>query len=197
MFEVGEASTCPVCGVALTSFDKLPPSHDAMHDEAGVPTAPELETLAWTDLRRGRGALTAVALSGLVAFFLPWVQMTLPYVASKSGFDLAHERIGWLWAPFAAWITLIPTVLSRRSIAKLRGARVAAAFLSAIPSVSTAILLARPPRGTIVRVIYEYDTALYATLALGLVAVVLSLRLGGHADDIRVKRGTSAGQVLH
>ena len=42
MFEEGEAKACPVCGMALTQFDKLPPSLDAIHDEGGVPLAPEL-----------------------------------------------------------------------------------------------------------------------------------------------------------
>ena len=41
MFEEGEAKACPVCGMALTKFEKLPLSLDAAHDEGGVPTAPE------------------------------------------------------------------------------------------------------------------------------------------------------------
>lgn len=197
MFEEGEATACPVCGVQLARFDKLPPSIDALHDEAGVPTAPELEILPWTYLGRGKGALAVAGLLGLVLFFLPWVRLTMPYIDAKSGFDLAHERIGWLWSTFAAWMVLVPTVLSRRTIAQLRGARVAAAFLSAIPAVAVGILLARPPRGGIIPVRYTWDWPLWAVLALSLVAVALSVRLGGRLEEIVVTRGSSKGQPVH
>jgi len=197
MFEEGEAKACPVCGMELTKFEKLPLSHDALSDEAGVPTAPELEPMPLTYLGRSKGPLAVIALAGLALFFLPWVQMTMPYIAAKSGFDLAHERIGWLWACFAAWVVLVPTVLSRRSIHQMRGARVAAAFLSAIPGLAVGILLAKPPHGTIVRVTYTFDWPMYAMLGLSLVAIVLSFRLGGTVDDIKVTRGTSKGQPVH
>src|SRR6185295_13859101 len=88
MFEEGEANACPVCGMALAQLHKLPPSIDALHDEAGVPTAPEAELLPWTSLGRGKGPLAVVGLAGLVFFFLPWVQLTLPYIDAKSAFDL-------------------------------------------------------------------------------------------------------------
>ena len=170
MFEEGEAKACPVCGMELTKFEKLPPSLDAIHDEGGVPLAPELELLP-VDLsgprqRAARGRSRAI---GVVLFFLPWVRLTLPYIDAKSGFDLAHQRIGWLWASFVGWTVLIPTVLSRRNIAQLRGARVAAAFLSAIPAVAVAILLSKPPHGGIVPVRYTWDWPIYAMLAVSLV----------------------------
>jgi hypothetical protein len=197
MFEDGEARSCPVCGMALTPFDKLPPSHDALHDEAGVPAMPEREPLAWYDLRRGKGATVLFGCVGLGLFFLPWVHLTLPYIASKSGFDLAHERIGWLWACCAAWFVLVPTVASRRSIAQLRGARVAAAFLAAIPGVAVTVLLARPPRSGLVTLRYTWEWPIYAVLALSLVAIAVAVRLGGRVDDIAVRKGTSKGQVVH
>jgi hypothetical protein len=197
MFQEGEAKTCHVCGMALAKFEKLPPSFEALTDEAGVPTAPELEPLPWAYLGRGKGVLAVLAAVGVVLFFLPWVRLTLPYIDAKSGFDLAHERIGWLWASFVGWTVLIPTVLSRRTIAHLRGARVAAAFLSAIPAVAVAILLAKPPRGGIVPVRYSWDWPIYAVLGVSLLAVFVSIRLGGSLDDIEVRRGTSRGQAVH
>jgi hypothetical protein len=186
-----------VCGVELAQLHKLPPSIDAMHDEGGVPTAPEAELLPLTYLGRGKGPLAAMGLLGLTFFFLPWVQLTMPYIDSKSAFALAHERIGWLWACCAAWVVLVPTVLSRRSIVQMRGARVATAFLSAIPAVAISILLAKPPRGSIITVKYTWDWPMWATLAVSLVAIALSIRLGGSVSDIRVKRGSSRGQTLH
>lgn len=198
MFEQGEASTCPVCGMELAPFEKLPPSLDALaEDPTQVPTLPEHEKLPWKDLGRGKGAITAVALAGLVCFCLPWVHLTLPYVEDKSGFLLSRERLGWLWAVGVAWFVLVPTVLSRRTIAQLRGARVAAAFLAAIPAISVGILLARPPRGGIIPVRYTWGWPLWATLALSLVALVAAARLGGRADVIAVRRGSSRGQTLH
>ena len=197
MFEEGEAKSCPVCGMELTAFDKLPPSLDALHDEAGVPTIPELEKLPWHDFRRWKGVTVVLGFAGLALFFLPWVHLTLPYIASKSGFDLAHERIGWLWAVCAAWVVLVPTVASRRSIAQLRGARVAAAFLAAIPGVAVTVLLAKPPRGGLVPVRYTWEWPIYGVLILSLAAIAAAVQLGGRVDDITVKKGSSKGQVLH
>lgn len=197
MFEEGEAKACPVCGMELAKLHKLPPSIDALHDEAGVPTAPEAEELPLTYLGRSKGPIAVLALAGLVFFFLPWVQLTMPYIDSKSAFDLAHERIGWLWGICAAWVVLIPTVLSRRSIFKMRGARVAAAFLSAIPTVAISVLLAKPPRGGIIPVRYTWDWPMWATLGVSLLAIAFSIRLGGSAMDITVKRGSSKGQAVH
>jgi hypothetical protein len=197
MFEEGEAKACPVCGMALTKFDKLPPSHDALHDEAGVPTAPEVEALPWTYLGRGKGLLVALAVAGLALFFMPWVNLTMPDIDSRSAFRLARN-IGWLWAAGVSWFVLIPTVMSRTSILQLRGARVAAAFLSAVPTVAIANLLLFPPhdrRGVPVR--FTWDWPMWATLAISLVAVLVSMRLGGAVDDIKVSRGSSKGQALH
>lgn len=197
MFEEGEAKSCPVCGMELTKFEKLPVSVDAVHDDGGVPLEPEHDLLPWNHLGRGKGIMVVLALAGVALFFLPWVQLTLPYIDSKSGFDLAHQRIGWLWASLVGWTVLIPTVLSRRTIAQLRGARVAAAFLSAIPAVAVTILLAKPPRGGLVPVRYTWDWPIYGVLAVSLVALAVAVRLGGRVDDIKVARGTSSGQPLH
>ncbi|HVJ90320.1 MAG TPA: hypothetical protein VM580_10990 [Labilithrix sp.] len=197
MFEEGEAKACPVCQMPLAKLHKLPPSLDALHDEAGVPTAPEIEPMPLTYLGRGKGPLALLALGGLACFFLPWVRLTMPYIDAKSAFDLAHERIGWLWACCASWVVLVPTVLSRRSIVQMRGARVAAAFLSAIPAVAIGVLLAKPPRGSIIPVRYTWDWPMWATLAISIVAIFVSIRLGGSLDDIEVRRGSSRGQELH
>lgn len=198
MFEQGEASTCPVCGMDLAPFEKLPPSLDALaEDPRHVAPLPEHEKLAWKDLGRGKGLLAATALAGLVCFCLPWVHLTLPYVEDKSGWLLSRERLGWLWAAGVAWFVLVPTVLSRRTIAQLRGARVATAFLAAIPAISAGILLARPPRGGIIPVRYTWGWPLYATLALSAVAVLASIRLGGRPGVVRVARGSSKGHTLH
>lgn len=201
MFEEKEHRTCPLCGVGLTAFEKLPPSHDAQMEDGGIPVEPEHEPLPASYMGRGRGALTVLALVGLALFFLPWIRETLPETIAIRGFDLAR-RLGWSWGAAVAWVVLVPTVLSRRSIAQLRGARVAAAFLSAVPATTVGILLARPPQGVWVRgafiaVRFAYDWPIFATLAVSVIAALFSLRLGGRVDDIKVSRGTSAGHSLH
>src|SRR4030088_2757356 len=69
MFEEGEATLCPVCGVALTPFEKLPPSHDATSDDDGAPLAPESELLPATYMGRGKGVIAVLGLVGLALFF--------------------------------------------------------------------------------------------------------------------------------
>ena len=92
---------------------------------------------------------------------------------------------------------LVPTVLSRESIAQLRGARVIATFLSAIPAVTVAILLARAPHRDLVPVRFAWMWPMYATLLVSAAATLVSLRLGGRIDDVKVTRGSSRGKILH
>ena len=194
MFEEAEAKECPVCGMSLVAFEKLPPSIEAEQD--GIHVEPHHELLAWIYLGRNRGILALLGLVGMVAFMLPWVHVTLPDNYTFSGFELSR-KLGWSWAAGVAWLVLVPTVLSRRTITQLRGARVAAAFLSAVPFVTTAILYLLPPKRGLVPLHFVYDPAFWITMALSLAAFVLSIRLGGKLDDIKVRKGTSAGQVLN
>jgi hypothetical protein len=196
LFQSGEREKCPVCGVTLVAFEKLPPSVEALH-ESGLPPEPQHELLPATYLGRGRGLLAGLALAGLVAFFLPWVQITLPDVFALSGFALA-QRLGWAWGAGVAWFILVPTGLSRRTIFQMRGARVALAFLAAVPGATVAVLLARPPHGAHgVPLRFSFGPALYVTLGLSLLALGVAVLFGGRADDIRLRRGSSAGQLVH
>jgi hypothetical protein len=197
MFEQGERTDCPVCGVALSPFEALAMS-DEGRAEDGAPTAPELERLPWTYFGRARGPLVAVALAGLLLFVLPWIHLTFPYVDSRSALDLAKGRLFWMWAAGSAWLVLIPTVMSRRNIIKMRGARVASAFLSAVPAVAVAILMAFPPRSMAgFKVHFTFGWPVWGTLILSAIGIVLSTRLGGRVDDIRVRSGNAHGQTLH
>jgi hypothetical protein len=197
MFEQGERTDCPVCGVALRPFETLALS-DEGRAEDGAPPAPELELLPWTYLGRARGPLVAVALCGLALFVLPWIHLTFPYADSRSALDLARGRLFWMWAAGSAWLVLIPTVLSRRNIIKMRGARVAAAFLSAVPAVAVTILMAFPPRSMAgIKVHFAFGWPVWGTLILSAIGIALSTRLGGRVDDIRVRRGSAHGQTLH
>jgi hypothetical protein len=194
LFAPRERSACPVCGMPLVPFDKLPRSDEADDD---APDEPEWEPLPATYLRRGRGALVVLAVVGLIAFGSPWVSLTMPDIVRYSGFDIAR-RLGWAWAAAVAWFVLIPIALSRHSIMQMRGARVAVSFLAAIPGTTAALLLARPPQGGYgVPLRFTFAWGLYGTLAASVVAVAVAFVFGGRIDDIRVKRGTSAGRVVH
>jgi hypothetical protein len=196
LFPRGEHEGCPVCGVPLVALEKLPLSDDAMHEEGTTPE-PEWEPLPAAYLGRGRGPLAAIAVAGLVAFFLPWIWITMPDIVALSGVGLA-QRLGWVWGSGVAWFILVPTVLSRRSIMQMRGARVAAAFLAAVPGTTVAVLLARPPHATHgVPLRFSFALPLYATLGLSLLALGVAVVFGGRVDDIRVRRGSSAGQLVH
>ena len=185
---------CALCGVPLVPFRSLPAESEPDDEPADEP---EWEPLPLRYAGRGRGALAAAAVLGLVAFVAPWVHMTMPDIATYSGVDIAR-RLGWAWAAGVAWFVLLPIVVSRRSIMQMRGARVATAFLAAIPGMTAALLLARPPHGVRgVPLHFTFAWGLYATLGLSLVAAVVAVTFGGRVDDIRVRRGTSTGEVVH
>lgn len=197
MFEQGEAKECPVCGMGLVAFEKLPPSRET-HDEFGLAHQPEHEQLPWTYLKRERGLLAVLALIGGCLFFLPWVHQTLPYDLELSGFGLAR-RLGWVWGAGVGWLVLIPTVLSRRTIAQMRGARVAAAFLGAASLVACLVLYLRPPHGVHYKPHFTFMPAFWLTIAVSTLTTILSLRFGGKLYDITVRRGAApeGGRTLH
>jgi len=196
MFDRRERKLCPVCGMALVAFDRLALSDDALAED-GLSRAPEREPLPAAFLGRGRGLLAGFALGGLAAFLLPWIHVTLPDIVTYSGLAVAR-RLGWAWGAGVAWFVLLPTVLSRRSIAEMRGARVAVAFLSSIPGVTALVLLLRPPHGSHgVPLRFSFGGGVYATLVLSVAALGVAVLFGGRADDIRLRRGTSRGEVVH
>jgi len=187
LFTEGEAQTCPVCGVALSPVGKLPLSYEARVAMAAelAEIAPEDRTVPWTYYRRGRAALVLVAMLGLVAFFMPWVNLHSPEEAVYSGFDLARARGTWFFGCAIGWFVLIPLVVTRRTVYKMRGVRIIAAMFAALSVVETAQLLLRPPHGSrFVTLSFDWGVGLYATLALGVVGVVIAARFGGRVDDI-------------
>jgi hypothetical protein len=196
MFEAGEVKQCPLCGVAVTAFEKLPASAHLVSDD-GVPPDPTEEVLPFTYLGRGRGLLVGLAIAGMILFFLPWMHTTLPNIDSYSGFDIS-KKLGWTWGACISWFVLLPTILSRRTIFHMRGARVAAAFLSAVPTLTAAILLLRPPQGgPRIPLEFTYQWPLFAAVFVGVLGIFTATRLGGRADDIKVKRGNATGHTLH
>lgn len=214
LYTADEARVCPDCDVALVGMSQLPPSLDALADEAeqGAITLPENQLLPATYLGRGRGALIALSLLGIACFFLPWVELRMPEAAVYSAFDLARGRAGWLWGGLTGWLVLIPLVLSRRTIARLRGIRVVAVMFAAMTLTEALMMWLMPPRRGLAPLDLHFRYGLLLSAAVSLAASVIAARLGGSLDNLpkflldtrespeqtRARAGeTSAGQTLH
>lgn len=197
LFEPGEASACPDCGLGLKDLGKLPPSYDAMLEEPPIPTPPHMETLPWTFGGRNRALLLGLSVLGLAAFFAPWVHETAPELRQLSGLGLARLS-GFFWAPAVAWFVLFPLVLSRRSVHAMRGSRIAVGFLGAIAATTVGMLYTHPPRPSLHRVVrIEWGWGLYASFVLGLLAILAAARFGGSLKDLPTREGRRGDEVLH
>lgn len=197
LFEPGEAAACPDCGLGLKELRKLPPSYDAEIEYPTLPTPPHMEPLPWTFMGRGRATLLVISVLGLAAFFLPWVRESAPDLRVMSGFGLARIS-GFFWAPAIAWFVLFPLVLTRRSIYKMRGSRVAVGFLAGIALMTVATLYMRPRPSTRLRPVrLEWAWGLYASGAIALAGVAAATRFGGRLDDIPTRERRRGDEVLH
>ena len=202
----GERAECEQCGVRLVPMEKLPPSLEALEEEAlrGEYTPPEYRRLPWNYLGRGRGALLALSLLGLLLFFAPWVEIWSPSEVVLSGYDLARARAGWLWGGAVGWFLLIPLTVTRRSVVELRGIRVIAATFAVMTLCEALMLVLLPPsQSRYLRTEYDYAWGLYASGVVSALGCAVAARLGGRIDDLRdlakVIRlpETSSGHPLH
>jgi len=197
LFEPGEASTCPDCGLRLENLGKLPPSYDASVEYPEELVPPHMETLPWTYPGKNRALLLALAVAGLLAFFAPWVRESAPELRVLTGYGLARLT-GFFWAPAVAWFVLIPLVLTRRSIHKMRGARVAVGFLAGVALITVAALLARPrPSTALLPVHVEWQWGIYAAGAAALAALLATLGFGGRVEDVPTLRPRRGSETLH
>lgn len=196
MFVADETRVCPDCGIPVRDIVDLPPSDEAArltHEEAAAQPIERQEKIAdaemlpWKDMGRGRGILLLAALGGLLAFYLPWAIQTLPFPERFDGHDLARKQ-SYFWVTFTSWLILFPAVLTRRTIRKMLGARVALVTLSFLPAMWCGFLLSRPTRLVVKGLPFEYHwgPGFHATWVLSLVATVVSFRFGhalGRAAD--------------
>lgn len=197
LFEAGEVSACPECGLRLTELSRLPPSADALAEDPDGPTPPHMEALPWTYPGRGRALLLALAVLGLAAFFAPWVHEAAPELRDLSGLDLAR-RLGWMWAPAVAFFVMIPLVLTRRSIHKMRGARFAVAALAAAALATVALRLAFTPAGSPLRPVrFTWGYGLHATGIIAAAALLAAARFGGRLDDLPTRERRRGDETLH
>jgi hypothetical protein len=199
MYERSEASICSVCGMKLVPFERLPPSADALAEEPpAFATLPEDEVLPWTFLGRGRGALLGLSILGVLLFFAPWVVIEIPEDVVRSGFDLARGRAGWLWGGVTGFFILIPLVITRRSIHKLRGARPIAVAFSAMTLGEVVVLISMPPPIRRVPLELHFAWGIYASGLVSFASTLVAIWLGGALPAVPpTSRESSAGKTLH
>ncbi len=186
LFTSEEGSTCPDCDVALVAMSQLPPSLDALEEEAehGQLVFPENQPLPASYMGRGRGALLVLSGLGLFGFFLPWVELTAPESVVYSAFDLARGRAGFLWGGATAWLVMIPLVITRRTIARMRGVRVVTALFAAMTLSETLMLWLMPPRRGMTPLELHFRYGLFFSAAVSLVAMLVAARFGGSLDNL-------------
>ncbi len=214
LYTKGEATTCPDCDVGLVAMSELPPSLDALENEAeqGQLTFPEDQLLPTTYMGRGRGALLALSALGLFAFFLPWVELTTPESVVYSAFDLARGRAGFLWGGATAWLVMIPLVMTRRTITRMRGVRVVTVMFAAMTFTEALMLWLMPPQRGVTPLELHFRYGLYLSGAISLAGVAVAARFGGSLDNLPtflldtqehaaapsdVPSESSAGRTLH
>jgi hypothetical protein len=214
LYTSGEGTTCTDCDVALVAMSQLPPSLDALDDDAeqGKITFPENRALPASYMGRGRGALLALSAAGLFAFFLPWVELTAPESVVYSAFDLARGRAGFLWGGVTAWLIMIPLVITRRTIARMRGVRIVTVMFAAMTLTEVLMLWLMPPRRGMTPLELHFRYGLFVSGVISLVGMVVAARFGGSLDNLPkflldareppdeahpTEDESSAGQTLH
>jgi hypothetical protein len=186
LFTSDEARSCPECDVALVGMSQLPPSLDALEDEAeqGQLSLPEDQPLPVAYWGRGRGALVALSVLGLVSFFLPWVELTMPETAVYSAFDLARGRAGWLWGGATAWLVMVPLVLTRRTISRMRGVRIVAILFAAMTFSEVLMLALLPPRRGLMPLELHFRYGMFLSAGISLAGVLAAARFGGSLHNL-------------
>jgi hypothetical protein len=196
LFDRAETDRCPVCDILLQPLHRLGPSYEAVEEaavrwERGLP---EDEVRAWLDTGRGRGTLLIIAAVSLLLFWLaPWVNVTSPHTQLRSGYSLARGPLGFLWGGAAAWLVTLALVASRRTIRQMRGARVVLVLFAALTVSEILVLMVMSPsRSREVRVAYEWAWGLYASLGASVLGVLVAARFGGSLPPIETPVATAA-----
>ncbi len=128
-------------------------------------------------ISHGRALLTIAAILGCTAYFLPWLDVHAPDTWRIHGVDLGR-RILWPHAVLAAWVVIVPTAVSRRSLGGLLAARAVLVTLALVPLVTLAVLGLRPPKHLLVHVevTWLWGAALEAFASI--LGVFAAIRLG-------------------
>lgn len=194
-------SLCPDCGVDLVQLHELPPSAETILErEAEVEQVPEeFRQRHLFDLGRGRGLLVLFAVLGLFGFFQPWFVLRKPDELVLSGFRIARHFAGWVWAGAVGWFILIPLVLTRRTIASMRGVRAVCALFASL-SAGEILVLANVSPTSKVHVPIEFGWAwgLFFSATMSILGTIVALGFGGampQRKELKSDDGTIASST--
>ncbi len=174
---VGDANVrrCETCDVPLVPAGRLGPSPEERLAWEALPVEERPLPISLTS--HGRRWLTLAALVGLVAYALPWLEVRAGNVWIMHGSDFGR-RLSWPHACAAAWLVIVPTATSRRTLGSLLAARPVLAVLSATPLVVLAVLYASPPAHKLLHVDATWRFGSWLELAASVLALGAIFRLG-------------------
>lgn len=177
---------CPDCGVDLVPFNEVAPSPESQLEQDYLleQTPVEWRRLAFWDFRRGRGLLPLLAGLGLLSFALPWFSQSLPETRVLTGYQLARHHVGWLWGGAVGWFILIPLVVSRRSIAAMRGVRMIAAVFASLTATEVLVFVnITSSRQNQVVVQFAWEWGIWISCFISALGTCVAATLGGPIPD--------------
>ena len=149
---------CPSCDVELVALREL--------GALAAAAAPDDAPLSVWSPKRGRGVLGFGALLTLIAFFCPFATLDGDRRVTNTLYTLARGRSLRLWlVPLAAFALLL-MLYRRRTGPSMRGARLAAIFLSLIPSAVVAFSLSGAESAAL-RLSHDFQTEWSLQIGLG------------------------------
>ena len=170
----------------MVPFHEAAPSPETQleHEYLLEQTPIEWRRLAFWDFRRGRGLLPVLAILGLLTYALPWFSQTLPETRILTGYQLARHHVGWLWGGAVGWFTLIPLVVTRRSIAAMRGVRMISAVFASLTATEVLVFVnITASRQNQVVVQFAWEWGIWISCFVSALGACIAANLGGSVPD--------------
>lgn len=187
------ALQCPEHELGLVPFDQLPKSLEELESE--LPADDENVTLF--DPRFGRGFVFAGAGLLLASFWMTFVEISSRGATRAfSGFAAAADRAPNLWTvPFVA-VMFIAILVRRRSLAKMRGARLSVLLLALAPLFALGYSYLQVVRGAAAESAVTGAAQMTVSLGSGvLVAVVAAISIAIGAYRLGIVKMPGMGPV--
>lgn len=194
-----EVERCPDCGVDLVPFYEVAPSPETRLEQEAMldQTPPEWHTLSLWEWRRGRGLLLLLAILGLASYALPWFSQTMPETRVLTGYQLARHHVGWLWGGAVGWFILLPLVITRRSIAAMRGVRMIAAIFASMTATEILVFVnVTASRQSQVVVQFAWEWGIWVSCFISALGTCVAATFGGTIPQPRASETPVAAPVI-